>query len=263
MPRWSQGQDDSIIRLTPLQVFHIIDGVCKKIECFRLGEGFCIMIRLVIFDFDGVLCPLNYQLLFEVYQYIVQEMHLRPDWGKTFEEFKAWFSPQYVHNLERMGAPQPEKIREAERLFREFLSDQGYNLFPELHQILPRLSRIFTLAIVTNGPELRAKLQLKELSGLFGAVIGRESLAGKVKPDPYGVLLCLERFHVSADEAVIIGDDPGDILAGKKAGLAYTIGVSWGLGLKEDLQKAGADRIVESIAELSDLPRMLGSPTNS
>lgn len=215
------------------------------------------MIRLVIFDFDGVLAPLNYGIILEVYRYIAEQMKLSQPWGDSVESFKQWFTPEYLRNLHRMGGTRPEQIRQAEQLFRDYLNAHRYNLFPEYDQILPQLQKHFALAIVSNGPELRAKLELQHRCDWFRHIIGKESLQNRFKPDPYGIQLCLERLQVLPAEAMIIGDDPGDIKAGLKAGLRYNLGVAWGVGDAQDLLAAGANRILYDRQSLQDFHQLL------
>ncbi len=214
------------------------------------------MIRLIIFDFDGVLCPLNYDLMMEVYNYIAQEMNLSVVWGKTVKEFKDWFSPKYPYNLERMGGGGQEQIRQAEHLFREYLNHHGYNLFPEIEPILTSLRSDFRFAILSNGPEVRAKQQLKEMRNWFSCIVGKETLDGKFKPDSYGVHLCMKHAQVTPEETVIIGDDPSDVLAGIHANLKYTLGASWGMGEEKSLREAGANYILSNVQELYRLPNL-------
>lgn len=208
------------------------------------------MIRLIIFDFDGVLCPLNYSIILEVYSYIAQQMNLAKPWGNSLAEFKKWFSPIYPYNLERMGGGGPEQIHQAEQLFRDYLNSHRYHLFPEYEEILPQLQSQYLLAIVSNGPEDRAKLELQHRCNLFCSIIGRETLKDQFKPNPYGLQLCLERAQVAPDQAIIIGDDKGDIQAGINAGLRFSLGVSWGVADPQDLLAVGAHKILANPREL-------------
>lgn len=70
------------------------------------------------------------------------------------------------------------------------------------------------------------------------------------KPHPEGVLKVLELLNVTPGDSVIIGDTTADILAGKAAGCALTIGITHGLGTRESLERAGADHVVDSLHEL-------------
>ncbi|HSX15646.1 MAG TPA: HAD family hydrolase [Candidatus Saccharimonadales bacterium] len=71
------------------------------------------------------------------------------------------------------------------------------------------------------------------------------------KPHPDGVLLCLERMgDILANDAVVVGDHAADMQVGKSAKVRAVVGVSHGLGSREELQAAGADYLIDSLADL-------------
>lgn len=72
------------------------------------------------------------------------------------------------------------------------------------------------------------------------------------KPDPAPLLLALDRVGARPDEAAYVGDAAVDVLAAKAAGMA-AIAVSWGAAPRADLEAAGADVVLDSVAELQDL----------
>lgn len=73
------------------------------------------------------------------------------------------------------------------------------------------------------------------------------------KPDPEGILLCMERMGIGADETVYVGDTVADIRASHAAGL-YAVGVLTGAGSSSLLSGAGAHRI---LPDLQHLPAVL------
>lgn len=68
---------------------------------------------------------------------------------------------------------------------------------------------------------------------------------------PYGdpVVWAAQQMGVPPAECLMIGDTTVDIRAGKAAG-AQTVGVLCGFGTRAELERAGADLILESTAEL-------------
>ena len=72
------------------------------------------------------------------------------------------------------------------------------------------------------------------------------------KPHPEPVLKTLEAMGFEAGQTLVVGDMAVDILMGANAG-ARTCGVTWGNGTREDLEKAGADIIINSIEELIEI----------
>ena len=86
----------------------------------------------------------------------------------------------------------------------------------------------------------------------FSIVVGGLDVANH-KPYPEAVMLSLKKLKLNADQAVFVGDGAADMEAAKAADLAAAIGVTYGFGTKLNLQKAGADYLIDSITELPKL----------
>lgn len=69
------------------------------------------------------------------------------------------------------------------------------------------------------------------------------------KPHPSMVEAALSETGVDGAHAVMVGDTEYDIEMGRAGGLA-TIGVSWGYHAPERLRAAGADRVIDTFADL-------------
>ena len=69
------------------------------------------------------------------------------------------------------------------------------------------------------------------------------------KPDTEPIEKTLDHFHVAPRETPVVGDTEFDIIMGRRAG-THTCGVSYGNGTREELEKAGAERIIDSLEEL-------------
>lgn len=85
----------------------------------------------------------------------------------------------------------------------------------------------------------------------FGCVIGLEHVE-RAKPDPQPIHRALEALGGSPERALMIGDTPDDIYAGRLAGTA-TVGVTTGAYDRVALQKAGADLVVNALSRLRPL----------
>lgn len=105
------------------------------------------------------------------------------------------------------------------------------------------------LALVTtrSKKDVLAILNKFSLDILFDVVITRDDVSvGKPSPEP--ILLALKRLSVSPGEAVVIGDMPTDIEAGKRAG-SKTVALMTGL-FNESLLEAAPDLAINSILEV-------------
>jgi phosphoglycolate phosphatase len=109
----------------------------------------------------------------------------------------------------------------------------------------------FHIAVATSDErkDTEAILQNLGMDGLFDIIL----CAGEVnppKPHPQTLLTICHRLSISPQEAIFIGDTVSDMLMGKKAGVALTVGIlEGGVTPREELEKV-ADIVVESIQEL-------------
>ncbi|MCI8553419.1 MAG: HAD-IA family hydrolase [Clostridiales bacterium] len=108
------------------------------------------------------------------------------------------------------------------------------------------------LAVITNKPEPQAEKIVNHFySGLFDGIYG---LSGerRAKPDPALTLTALDELGVPAAEALFVGDSNVDIRTARAAGLR-SVGVLWGFRSREELEEAGADRLISQPGELTEL----------
>lgn len=122
--------------------------------------------------------------------------------------------------------------------------------------IQPFLSRLkgsgFLIALATNDERKDTEAILNHLGmgGQFDVVI----CAGEVnppKPHPETIFTICRQLSVHPREAVMVGDTVTDMIMGKRAGVALTIGIlEGGVTPREELEKA-ADLVVESIQDLT------------
>ena len=103
------------------------------------------------------------------------------------------------------------------------------------------------MGIVTfvRKPRIRRRLDFWNLQKYFGSVITPDDVA-EFKPSPRPFLKAMEELQVLPDECFVIGDEPVDMIGGRKAG-AKTIGLLQGFFTGQELEKAGADRILSSL----------------
>jgi len=124
-------------------------------------------------------------------------------------------------------------------------------LIPGIREMLDTLSTRYPMAVVSARDEIstRAFLQQFGLEGYFKVIITAQTCLF-TKPYPHPILKAAEVMGVEPHEVVMIGDTTVDIKAGLAAG-SQTIGVLCGFGTVSELQRAGANLIIESTAEVS------------
>jgi phosphoglycolate phosphatase len=109
------------------------------------------------------------------------------------------------------------------------------------------------LAVVTakNEPHARRIVEHLPFGACFEDVIGA-TIDGRLSHKPELIAEALERLGLEASSCAMIGDRRMDM-----AGAAYHampgVGVLWGFGSADELQAAGAARLVETPAQLASL----------
>ena len=139
----------------------------------------------------------------------------------------------------------------AEYAKRQTLKTRPYEGVPEMLSKMNR--RGVKLTILSNKPHEFAVPTVQHFFPNidFAVVFGsREGIPRKPAPD--AVFEILAMLKISKDEVLYVGDTATDMLTAKAAGLT-AVGVSWGFRTVEELQKAGADHIIDQPAELFEL----------
>jgi phosphoglycolate phosphatase-like HAD superfamily hydrolase len=110
--------------------------------------------------------------------------------------------------------------------------------------------RGFRMGIVTfvRRSRIQRRLDVWNLKEYFGSVITPDD-EPEFKPSPRPFLKAMRELQVQPDECFVVGDEPVDMMGGKQAG-ARTIGLPQGFFTGQELEKAGADRILTSLEML-------------
>ncbi len=126
-----------------------------------------------------------------------------------------------------------------------------FRAVPGVLPMLESLSTRYLLALVTarDHRSTRAFLENFGLAARFQVVVTARTCR-RTKPHPAPVLLAAERLGLSPESCLMVGDTTPDIQAGRAAG-AQTAGVLCGFGMRGELERAGANLILESTADLA------------
>ena len=210
---------------------------------------------LIIFDFDGTLGDTRRNIVTTM-QMTIKELQLpcrsEVECASTIglplaECFKTLFPDLHESLLPRCA----ETYR---RIFNENLQTIKPEAFPGVVETLSALKKLgFSLTIASS----RSRASLKELTHDMGIADSISYLIGaddveKAKPDPEPVLNTLKAMHFDPSHTLVVGDMAVDILMGANAG-AKTCGVTWGNGLTEELESAGAVYIINKIEDILEI----------
>ena len=208
--------------------------------------------KVVIFDFDGTLADTRKAIV------IAKQDTMRAFGLPVLDEetcastigltARAGFQKFYPDASDELL----EKLVVSYRArFDELKTQMPPERFPGVDQVLSALKDMGvmrTIATARNKKSLYEFLTDWGLNDAFSYILAGEDTK-RLKPYPDAVLKTLEDMSFRAEEALVVGDMPVDIGMGKSAG-AFTCGVTYGNGKREDLEKAGADYIIDSIDEL-------------
>ncbi len=153
------------------------------------------------------------------------------------------------------GEPSPTVLQTAIDSFRQHYSahllDQT-RLYPGVAETLAHFAHL-PKAVVTNKP---TELTFGILEGLqirsqFTVVLGGDSLPER-KPSALPLLEAARRCEVSPSQCLMVGDSMIDISAAKAA-LMKSCGLITGFRGRDELEKAGADFLIQNLVELKSL----------
>ena len=144
------------------------------------------------------------------------------------------------------------EIDEAVKLFRSHYREHCLDktlLYPGVEETLQALSAL-PQGVVSNKPEefCRKILQGLGVADRFGVILGGDSTAEK-KPHPEPIFKALLALQTPASGAILVGDSPVDVNAGRQAGVR-TCGVTYGIVETGLLKEARPDHLIDRITDL-------------
>ncbi|MGW8458764.1 pyrophosphatase PpaX [Bacillus atrophaeus] len=209
-------------------------------------------VTTILFDLDGTLINTNE---FIIASFLHTLDHYYPE-RFTREDVLAFIGPSLFETFSRMDA---EKCDEMIQMYRAFNHEKHDTLVTEYETVYETLDELkkagYKLGIVTTKirDTVNMGLKLTNLGQFFEVIVTMDDVK-MPKPDPEPVLLALEQIGSKPGEAIMVGDNYHDVLAGKNAGTA-TAGVAWTIKGAEELAKHQPDYMLE---KMSDLLQIVG-----
>ena len=212
------------------------------------------MIKACIFDLDGTLANTLDSMAY-VANAILRGMGLKEQPTENFKYYSGEGADMLVRRcLKDAGDPELTHFEAAYARYREiFQANCMYQVKP--YEGIPKLleelkKRGMKIAVLSNKPH---HATLDVIESLFGKdyfdVVQGQVDGVPIKPDPAGVFRILDRFGLTADEVLYMGDTATDMKTGKAAG-AFTVGVLWGFRDRAELEEGHADAIIAQPLDL-------------
>lgn len=208
------------------------------------------MYKTVLFDLDGTLTDPGLGITNSV-AYALKKYGIEVE---EREKLYFFIGPPLNDSFKKYYGFSDEKAMEAIMYYREYFSDKGifenevYDGIKELLRRVKESGRIIVLA--TSKPEEFALRILEhfELTEFFDVVAGA-SMDEKRNKKGDVIKYALEKGCLTPEDAVMIGDREHDIFGAQENGID-TIGVLYGYGSRDELEKAGAMHIAETVDDV-------------
>ena len=128
-----------------------------------------------------------------------------------------------------------------------------YWIIPGVQELLEHLFGTFSMGVVSARDEssTMAFIRQFELEKYFSVIVTSQTCR-YTKPFPDPLLFAAEQLGVEPQSCLMVGDTMVDIKAAKLAGM-QAVGVLCGFGQRSELERAGADLILDSTADLGSL----------
>lgn len=172
-------------------------------------------------------------------------------------ELRPWIGPPLRHSFAPLLDHDAERVEAAVDYYHERFATLGWRehlVYPGVAATIGRLQAAgHTLAVVTSKPERHARPIIEHLP--FGNAFTR--LYGPDPSSPHSekatmIAAALADFAASPGQTAMIGDRHFDI-EGAVANHVRGIGVLWGFGSREELERAGAHELARDPEHLAEL----------
>jgi len=169
-------------------------------------------------------------------------------------EIEAIIGPPFAVALPRFGLD-PETIERVVAAYRSRYRPVGMfeaELYPGMHDLLYRLADAgLTLALATSKPEPFAEKIVEhfDVRRPLAVVAGATFDDSRMHKHDVIAHALAQLPDATPDNTVMVGDRHHDIDGGRMHGLRG-IGVTWGFGSRDELDAAGAWRVVDTAEEI-------------
>lgn len=209
--------------------------------------------KLIIFDFDGVLVDTHKDIALAA-NHILQGLGIAQIPTSTI---KGYIGNGPVVLMQRCLPDWDEaKVKELAREFDQYYKENYMvesSLYPGVTEVLEQLhqrDKVMAIATQKPGPVTSSILEKLQVPAYFSSIVGSDSITHR-KPHPESILRILEQTKQTAEQAIMIGDVPSDIMAGKSAG-TLTCAVEYGYGKLQEIKEVKPDLIIGQIEQLLD-----------
>lgn len=211
-------------------------------------------LQAAVFDVDGMLLDTR-EFIFRAYEDTLQRAgHAVPnretiskEIGRSLEACYISFAPD--GDIEALCVAH-DKFQNTPEMISLITAYPGV---PEMLKELTA-SGLHLAVFSSRKLTLVSSLEQAGIADFFEIIVQGDEVTNH-KPHPEGLFKALAGLETAPKHAAMIGDAAVDILAGKVAGVAMTIGITHGFGTEQELEQANPDYLVATPEQI--LPLLL------
>ena len=203
------------------------------------------MIRAVIFDLDGTLTDTLKDIADAMNRAL--RLHGLPEW--PVEAYRYLVGDGAKKLAERAVRDRQELALSVQRAYQAdyeahaLVTTRPYDGVPEM--LAAFQARGIPMAVFSNKPDADTRRVVGHFFPQVDFAVVRGQVEGvPVKPDPAGALAVAAECGVAPEDFLYLGDTDVDMLCARRAGM-HPVGVTWGFRTAEELEKAGAERLID------------------
>lgn len=223
--------------------------------------------ELIVFDLDGTLVD-TLPAIAAACNGVLEEIGLPTHPTEAYRRFagdgatmllKRATGHQFDHDAERLA--------DLVRMFRERDEKTDEELAHPYEGVLSMLAglleRDIPLAILSNKEHAEAIALVHKRFGSepFVSVLGHDGRF-PLKPDPESLHFLINEGRTTPSRTIYVGDTDTDMRTGRAA-RAFVVGCSWGFRDREELERTGADVVIERPTDLISLVDRAASTARS
>lgn len=207
------------------------------------------MIKLIIFDYDGVLVD-SFPNIYDIYKVIGGELDVKIP--STIEEFRNIYGYDFHECYNNLGMDS-DKQKKAVEIFRKEIITKKPGIFQGIKGVLSWASSRYKLVLVSSNykEEVMQKLSSYNIDKYFSDVIGHKYGHQELdKSEEFKTVI--NEYNVRRDEVIAIGDRLSDYDSAKKAGIKNVILVEYGWGYDKNKFENNNKLIISKPEQLID-----------
>lgn len=212
------------------------------------------MKQYILFDLDGTLTESAPGIINSL-KYALERLGVQ-DYDRAI--LNKFIGPPLAVSFEKFFGFKGEKCNNAIKIYREYFSEKGLfenAVYPGVEDMLDTLkSAGLKLAVATSKPEVYARRILDKfgLSGYFEVICGIPLDNEHMTKAQVIARAINELGAANKQAALMVGDRDYDVAGAHQNGIEC-MGVTYGYGSRDELEKAGAEYIANTPSELPEL----------